>query len=735
MINRLWLMRKEDFQHVDYRWDEDHAASLDAVERLVYRSNILGSDQRVTNTGGGNTSSKVTEEDPITREPVEVLWVKGSGGDLRTVERDSFAALQQRDLVSLQRHYRAAPEQGAKTPIEDKMVSMYRHCAFMLNPRAASIDTPLHSFVPRFHVDHTHPNACIAIAACKDQEKITREIYGDAVGWVPWKRPGFDLGLDLQHLCETHPQFDGVILGQHGLINWADDDRDCYELTLGLIEKAARYIEEHDKGEKTFGGEKYHPLDEGERRAVLMEVLPWLRGEIGKGKRVIATKQTDLKLQRFVNSHDAARLAEMGTSCPDHFLRTKIKPLYIDWNPQKENIEELKEKLAKGTVQYRQDYAAYYEACERSDSPPMRDPNPAVILIPGVGMIAFGKNKSESRVTAEFYNCAVEVMRGAEAISSYQALPQQEAFDIEYWSLEEAKLRRMPPEKEFERSVVVVVGAGSGIGKAVAYRMAEEGAHVVCADISQKAAQETADGVQALYGAGIGVAGTGLSSCGRAIGVQVDITDRSSVEAMFEDVVMAYGGLDNVIVTAGVFIPPDTNGRIDDDKWGLTFEINVTGLYIVADEANRIWTAQGLPGSLVLTTSVNSVVSKRGSMAYDSSKAAANHLVRELAMEMAPLVRVNGLAPATVVKGSSMFPRDRVIASLAKYEIEFAESEDTDSLRNRLAQFYADRTLTKVPITPDDCAEAAFLLASERLGRTTGQIVAVDGGLHEGFLR
>jgi rhamnose utilization protein RhaD (predicted bifunctional aldolase and dehydrogenase) len=307
-------MKKEDFKHVEYRWDDDHATSLEAVERLVYRSNILGGDQRITNTGGGNTSSKVTEQDAITQEPVEVLWVKGSGGDLRTVERDGFASLCQKSVVSLQRMYRAAPEQGAKTPIEDKMVSMYRHCTFKLNPRAASIDTPLHSFVPRFHVDHTHPNACIAVAASKDQEKLTREIYGDQVGWVPWKRPGFDLGLDLQHICETHPQYEGVILGQHGLINWADDDKECYELTLGLIEKAARYIEAHDRGEDTFGGQKYRPLDEGARRAVLMEVLPWLRGRIGCERKVIATKQTNLRLQRYVNSHDAARLAEMGTS-------------------------------------------------------------------------------------------------------------------------------------------------------------------------------------------------------------------------------------------------------------------------------------------------------------------------------------------------------------------------------------------------------------------------------------
>ncbi len=723
-------MKKEDFQHVNYAWDNVHAGSLDPVERLVYRSNLLGSDQRITNTGGGNTSSKLMEEDPISQEQVEVLWIKGSGGDLRTVERDGFASLRQRDLVSLQRHYRAAPEQGPKTPIEDKMVSMYRHCTFRFNPRAASIDTALHSFVDRVHVDHTHPHACIAVAASRGQESLTREIYGDQVKWVPWKRPGFDLGLDMQRACENSPDCEGVILGQHGLINWANGDRECYELSLSLIEKAARYIEAHDRGEQTFGGQKYHPLDEGERRAVLMEVLPWLRGRIGGEKRVIATKQTDLKLQRFVNSYDAERLAEMGTSCPDHFLRTKLKPLYVDWNPQEDNVEVLLAKLAAGLERYRQDYAAYYDAHERPDSPPMRDPNPTVILIPGVGMVAFGRNKSESRVTAEFYNSAVEVMRGAEAIGSYQALPQQEAFDIEYWSLEEAKLRRMPPEKEFERSVVVVVGAGSGIGKAAAYRMAEEGAHVVCADLSGEAARETAEQITALHGHGIGIAGTGLSNCGRAIGLQVDVADRSSVETLFEDVVMSYGGVDTVIVTAGLFVAPDHAGRIADEKWSETFDINVKGLYLVADEARRIWLAQDSPGSLVLTTSGEY---GPGSIAFQSTKAAANHLVRELAQEMAPLVRVNGMAPAIVVEGSEMYPRERVIRLLREGSVDFDESEETEDLRRLLARYFGEQALTGVPVTPGDCAEAAYLLASERLGCTTGQVIHVDGGKgHEG---
>ncbi|NNC90172.1 MAG: bifunctional rhamnulose-1-phosphate aldolase/short-chain dehydrogenase [Akkermansiaceae bacterium] len=729
------MAQPEDFKHVDYRWDDAYAESLDPVERLVYRSNLLGDDQRVTNTGGGNTSAKLEEVDPLTGETVEVLWVKGSGGDLRTATKDNFASLYQEKVVALQDVYNAADVKGVKTPVEDEMVSMYRHCTFNLNPRASSIDTPLHSFVPFKHVDHTHPNACIAIAACKDQKKLVKKIYGDEVGWLPWKRPGFDLGLELQEACEKHPEWKGVILGQHGLINWADDDKECYELSLELIEKAARYIEAHDKGEDTFGGQKYFPLDEGERRAVLMEVMPWLRGLVSQNQKFIATKQTDEPAERFVNSHDAARLAELGTSCPDHFLRTKIKPLYVDWDPQEENIEELKEKLEKGAAQYRKDYAKYYEACRFEDSPAMRDPNPTVILIPGVGTIAFGKTKSESRVTAEFYNCAVEVMRGAEAVSEYAALPQQEAFDIEYWALEEAKLQRMPPEKEFARSVVLVVGAGSGIGREVAHRMAREGAHVVCADLDRKAADETMGELSAIYGKGIGVAGSGLSNCGPAMGAQVDITDRSSVGTLIEDVVMAYGGLDTVIVTAGILVPASKDGRIHDEKWALTFDINVTGLYIVADEANRTWKVQGLPGSLVLTTSVNATVPKAGSFAYDASKAAANHLVRELAIELAPLVRVNGLAPAAVVEGSAMFPRERLVARLTRYEIPFDEDEDTAVLRSKLAQFYADRTLTKSPITPEDQAEAAYLLASDRLGRTTGQILVVDGGLPEAFLR
>jgi rhamnulose-1-phosphate aldolase/alcohol dehydrogenase len=732
-------MTQKSYQYVNNLWNDEEAGKLDAAGRLVYRSNKLGSDQRITNTGGGNTSAKLMEKDPLTGQPVEVLWVKGSGGDLRTSTKDNFSTLYQQRLLDLQRVYAARKDKGLKTPAEDDMVAMYNHCTFNLNPRASSIDTPLHSFIPAKHVDHTHPNAVISVAASARCKELNREIYGEEMDYVPWMRPGFELGLAMQDICRKNPKAHGIMMGQHGLINWADDDKECYFRSLDLIEKAAAYIEKKYAGKggdaAAFGGAKYQSLASEKRREAFAVILPWLRGQVSQRRRFVGTVQDDDKILRFVNSRDAPRLAELGTSCPDHFLRTKIKPLYVSWNPQTEDLVVLKKNLAAGIEQYRKDYAAYYERCKRPNSPAMRDPNPTVILIPGLGMIAWGKDKSESRVTAEFYNCAVEVMRGAEAIDKYIALPQQEAFDIEYWLLEEAKLRRMPPEKELARQVVIVIGAGSGIGKEIAHRLVKEGAHIVCVDLNLGAAQSTAREITDKYGLGIGVAGSGISNCGPATGLACDITNRASVRAMLDQVALAYGGFDSIAVTAGIFVPPDTTGHIPDDKWDLTFKINVTGSYIVADEAAKLWKEQGLPGNLVLTTSANAVVAKKGSLAYDTSKAAANHLVRELALELAPLVRVNGVAPATVVQGSAMFPRERVIASLAKYSIPYTESESDDSLRDKLAKFYADRTLTKAPITPADQAEAFFLLVSNRLSKTTGQIFTVDGGLHEAFLR
>ena len=619
------------------------------------------------------------------------------------------------------------------------MVGMYTHTTFNLNPRASSIDTPLHSFINGKHVDHMHPNAVIAIAASRRCEELTKEIFHGEMAYVPWMRPGFELGLAMEQITRQQTGVKAIMMGQHGFISWDDDDRKCYDETLRFIERASEYIDEKYQAKggdaKVFGGAKYQSLDETKRHEVLAQILPWLRGQVSQQKRFIGTVQEDEKILRFINSHDAPRLAELGTSCPDHFLRTKIKPLYVDWNPQAEDVAALKSKLSAGLEQYRKDYAEYYSRCKHANSPAMRDPNPTVILMPGLGMVAWGKDKSESRVTAEFYNCAVEVMRGAEAIDEYIALPQQEAFDIEYWLLEEAKLQRMPAEKELARQVVVVIGAGSGIGKEVVHRILKEGAHVVCVDLNQETAAATAKEITDKYGLGIGVAGSGVSGCGPAIGFGANITDRASVRAMLDQAALAYGGFDSIAVTAGIFVPSDTSGHIPDEKWALTFAINVTGLYMVGDEAAKTWKEQGLRGSLILTTSANAVVSKKGSVAYDTSKAAANHLVREMAVELSPLVRVNGVAPATVVQGSAMFPRDRVIGSLAKYNIPYSDDEATESLTTKLAQFYADRTLTKSPITPADQAEAFFLLLSNRLSKTTGQVITVDGGLHEAFLR
>jgi rhamnulose-1-phosphate aldolase/alcohol dehydrogenase len=727
------------YKYVSHLWSDAEVAKLDPVARLIYRSNKLGADQRITNTGGGNTSSKIQEVDPLTGKTVEVLWVKGSGGDLRTSTRENFSSLYQEKLIGLQATYLARKDNGLKSKAEDDMIGMYSHTTFNLNPRATSIDTPLHSYLPGKHVDHMHPNAIISIAASKNCQRITKEIFGDRMAYVPWMRPGLELGLAMQQIAKENPKVKAVMMGQHGFISWHDDEKVCYEQTLQLIEEAAAYIESKyvAKGghAKAFGGQKYQSLDVSRRHAVLASILPWLRGQISKERRFIGTVQEDEAILLFVNSKEAARLAGLGTSCPDHFLRTKIQPLYVDWNPQSEDDATLRKKLTEALDRYRANYKAYYDSCKRPESPAMRDPNPTVVLIPGVGMIAWGKDKSESRVTAEFYNCAVEVMRGAEAIDEYVALPLQEAFDIEYWALEEAKLRRMPPEKELARQVIVVIGAGSGIGKETAHRLVKDGGHIVCVDLNATAAEATAKEITDKLGQGIGVAGSGISGCGPAIGLAANITDRASVRAMLNQVALAYGGFDSICVTAGVIVSSDNTGHIPDEKWDMTFAINVKGSYIVGDEAFKTWRDQGLRGNLVLTTSANAVVPKKGSVAYDTSKAAANHLVRELAMELSPLVRVNGVAPATVVQGSAMFPRDRVLSSLLKYNVVHTPDEPTESLVSKLAQFYADRTLTKSPITPADQAEAYFLLVSGRLSKTTGQVITVDGGLHEAFLR
>jgi rhamnulose-1-phosphate aldolase/alcohol dehydrogenase len=716
------------------RWDDALVARMDPVERLIYRSNILGADARITNTGGGNTSSKISVKDPLTGETTRVLWVKGSGGDLRTATKANFASLYLDQVLNLRTLYEKYEQRGPKTPAEDSMVGMYPYTTFDRNPTASSIDTPLHAFIPFAHVDHMHPVAVIALATAKDGPALTKEVYGDDIIWTDWQRPGFELGLELERVCREHPNAKGAILGQHGLINWANDDKECYLLTLDLIRRAQEFLDAR-VGEADFGGAKVQSLPESERKRVLVELLPWLRGKVSAEKRQIATVEMRDEVLEFVNSHDAPRLAELGTSCPDHFLRTKIKPLYADWNPAGANVESLKKVLDAGLTQYRADYAEYYEQCKRPDSPAIRVSSPSVILVPGLGLIAFGKSKSESRVTAEFYNAAIGVMRGSERVSQYIALDRQEAFDIEYWLLEEAKLKRMPAEKPLDRQIVVVIGAGSGIGRGLLARLVSEGASVVAVDRDADGAVSAANEIQKKVGMGIGVAGTGISGAGQLIGLGADMTDRGAIRQALSEAILAYGGVDQVVVTAGYYPNPDEKGEVGDHEWARAFAINVTGPYLVADEAYKVWKQQGLEGGLVICTSVNAVVPKAGSFAYDTSKAAANHLVRELAVAYGPLVRVNGIAPATVIEGSSMFPRERVLASLAKYKVEHDPAASTEELRDRLAAFYAKRTLTGQPVTLDSQIRAITAFLDGNFSKTTGQIVNVDGGQAAAFMR
>src|SRR5256886_836540 len=487
------------------RWDDAVAAALDPVARLVYRSNLFGADARITNTGGGNTSSKITATDPLTGATVRVLWVKGSGGDLRTATRANFASLYLDQVSSLRELYARFPQRGPKTPAEDGMVGMYPHTTFNRNPTVTSIDTPLHAFIPHAHVDHLHPVAVMAIAAAADGPALTREVYGDDLIWTDWQRPGFDLGLKLERICREHPNAQGVILGGHGLICWADDDRECYERTLALIRRAEDFLNARDDGALAFGGPRVQPLPEADRRRVLVDVLPWLRGRVSRDPttdaprgalRQIATVEMRDAVLEFVNSRDAQRLAELGTSCPDHFLRTKIKPLYLDWDPQAEDAAALKSKLEAGLAQYRDDYAQYYARHKRADSPAMRRSSPSVILIPGIGLVAWGKSKSEARVTAEFYTAAIGVMRGAERVSRYTALDPQEAFDIEDWLPEDAKLKRLPRERPLDRTVALVVGAGSGIGRALARELVGQGAAVAAVDLQGEHAEAAAPEIE-----------------------------------------------------------------------------------------------------------------------------------------------------------------------------------------------------------------------------------------------
>jgi len=732
-------------KYLEDRWDDKVASTLDAPELLRYRSNLLGSDLRITNFAGGNTSSKLTEADPLTGEPVEVLWVKGSGGDLGSIKRSGFATLYQDKVLALEKSYRGVEH-------EDDIVGFYPLAAFRGNPVAASIDTPLHGFLPFPHVDHLHPDWGIALAASANgtdkMEEFNRE-FNHKLVWLPWQRPGFELAMMLKRAVAENPGCDGIVLGGHGLFTWGNTQRESYLNTITMIDQLGQFISRHGEllGTAIFGGQ-VQPVRE-DRRQIATAILPFLRGKLGQQRRTIASYSDAEDVLGFVNSADAQELAFLGTSCPDHFIRTKIRPMFVPW-AENAGIADLKKQIVASLETYREEYRSYYKTHATPDSPALRDPSPSVVLIPGIGMFSFGKNKTEARITGEFYTNAIHVMEGASALghgvaairsgdpvpqagpaasaaefsvcTNYVALPPSEAFRIEYWALEEAKIRRQPPEKELSRKIILVVGGGSGIGREVARLAAERGAHVVVADRDTAGAERVVDELKKIVPAEF------------STWTPVDISNRETIRKSLDAAVNAFGGVDILINTAAMF-PSSPDGSVSDAMWATTLNINVTANYLLTDEAAKLFKEQDLDVSVVLTSSANAVVSKRGSEAYDVSKAALSHLVRELAVSLSPRVRVNGISPATVVKGSTMFPRDRVRASLTKYSIPFEETLSDEELRTLLAGFYAKRTLTHQPIDPADCAEAILFLAGDRSRCTSGHLIPVDGGLPEAFLR
>jgi len=725
-------------------WDEGHTGQLagNQLALLRYRSNLLGADLRITNFGGGNTSSKIELSDPFTGKPVRVLAVKGSGGDIGSIAESGFALLYLDRLEQLKELYRGEA-------YEDEMVAYYPLSAFGENRVAASIDTPLHAFLPFTHVDHLHPDWSIALAASangrRKLEQFNKE-FGRKIVWVPWQRPGFELALLIERAVKDNPGAEGLILGGHGLFTWGMTQRDCYLNSIHTIDQMGEFIQRHQaKKGVLFGGVEHHALED--RKSIAIQILPALRGAVSSNRRVIAHYTDDDDALNFAGSKCARELSSLGTSCPDHFLRTRVCPWFLQWDPAKEDLSILKARIQKEVTNYRAGYEKYYKEWAATDSPRLRDSNPSVVVVPGLGLFGFGKNKKEARITTEFFINAIHVMAGANALEdgdvshplpqartaeqsrqftqfhNYVALPRSEAFRIEYWALEEAKLQRMPAEAEFSRKIALVIGGASGIGREVALMLGRRGAHVVVADFDEAGADKVADEVGK------------ASSSEFVAATAVDLSSSLSLEEAVKFTISKFGGIDIIVNTAAVYPVPGPDSELSDEQWAKTFLVNVTGNYLLARETEWVFKDQHLPSSMVLTSSANAVVPKKGSEAYDTSKTALNHLIRELAIKLSPDVRVNGIAPATVVAGSTMFPRDRVMQSLQKYKIDFSDFEPTEDLRRKLADFYAQRTLTKRPILPQDCANAIVWLASDQSGKTTGHVIPVDGGLTEAYLR
>ncbi|KRB18178.1 short-chain dehydrogenase [Mesorhizobium sp. Root695] len=687
-------------------WDEAKAQAMSEPELLVYRSNTLGSDKRVTNYGGGNTSSKIWQKDPLTGENVEVLWVKGSGGDSASIKTDGFATLYMDKLRALKGLYRGVEH-------EDEMVGFLPHCTFNLNARAASIDTPLHAYVPKPFVDHMHPDAIIAIAAAKDSRALTKEIFGDAIGWLPWKRPGFELGLWLEKFCLENPAAKGVILESHGLFTWGDTPRECYETTISVINQAIEWFERRSEGLAIFGGEVVKSLDAVERRAIAAKLMPKIRGLISEKSHKLGHFDDSAAVLEFVNSRDLRPLAALGTSCPDHFLRTKIRPLVIEFDPAKPDVDAVIARLADDVAAYRVGYQAYYDSCKHADSPAIRDPNAVVYLMPGVGMFTFAGDKATARISGEFYVNAINVMRGASTVSSYVGLPAQEAFDIEYWLLEDLKLQRMPKPKSLAGQIALVTGGAGGIGRATANRLLREGACVVLADIDETALASANDELAKAYGKDF------------VRPVLINVTSEDQVVSGFAETAVEFGGIDILVSNAGLA----SSAPIEETTlalWNKNMDILSTGYFLVSREAFRLFRVQKIGGNIVFVASKNGLAASPNAAAYCTAKAAEIHLARCLALEGAEAqIRVNVVNPDAVLRGSKIWTGEWKEQRAAAYKMS------TDDLE----EHYRSRSMLKRSVFPEDIAEAIYFFASDMSAKSTGNIINVDAGNAQSFTR
>lgn len=700
------MLEQNNESRLDNYWNQENATDMSEAELLLYRSNLLGSDKRVTNYGGGNTSAKVMQKDPLTGETVEILWVKGSGGDVGTIKMDGFATLYMEKLQALKSVYRGLE-------FEDEMVGYLPHCTFNLNPRAASIDTPLHAYVPRKHVDHMHPDAIIAIAASENSKELTQKIFGDEIGWLPWKRPGYELGLWLETFCLENPDAKGVVLESHGLFTWADTAQDCYDLTIDIINRAIAWFEQETIGKPIFGGHNHEPLPADKRREIAAALMPAIRGMVSQDVHMVGHFDDSATVLQFVCSKDMEALAALGTSCPDHFLRTKIRPLLVDFDPANPDLGATLQKLSGSVASYRADYAAYYERCKHDDSPPMRDANAVVYLIPGVGIVTFAKDKATARISGEFYTNAINVMRGASTVSTYCGLPEQEAFDIEYWLLEEAKLQRMPKPKNLAGRIAFVTGGAGGIGSATAERLLSEGACVVLADIDEAALAKTKNNLISRYSADV------------VRSMSMNVTSEEAVIASYANMAVEFGGADIIVSNAGIA----SSAPVEEtslELWNLNMSILSTGYFLVAREAFKVLNKQDIGGSIIFIASKNGLAASPGASAYCTAKASEIHLARCLALEGAPSgIRVNVVNPDAVLRGSTIWSGDWL------QERADAYGKDTSELE----EHYRQRSLLKRSVLPEDIAEATYFFASESSSKSTGNIINVDAGNVQAFTR